>query len=995
MSLWAPLVALADDAPATGPTDTTGPTEPTGATECTGASCTQGDNQGIDQGVDQGINQGTDQGLNQNAPATPAPTVAPTVAPAAAASATPAPSASPDVSAANTATGAGSQNTAAVTTNSTTQTTTNNSAQDTTTASGTASSGGNTSSQNSGDGTVTTGNASIGVTQVKQDNTAVTDGNVALVTNAIDGTVNGDLTVDFNNATSLLTGDGSGKSVQATNSSTGSDSDNAVILSTKVTDINEVQNDGHIDNTLTASAISGDNHSDQNTGDAAVTTGTANVAASLVNLLNTTVENGNVVINKTDVYGDVTGDIYLPDFNQLSTILSGSGPIVVKASNDATGSGSDNTINVADSKTDSTSITSAANVDTTINGNAITGENASLNNTGEAAVDTGDSTVKASNVSLANTTVQGTSLGIVIINALNRFVGFLIGADGSATPLSQDETLAQVDAANQNTGSDSGNSIDVNNEDNSSTTVNNGGTITNNITANAISGGNTTNSNTGNGKIKTGNANVEASAVNISNTTVKNGNLAVVIINVVGNFLGNIFYAGHQLALPFDTSSQSNQDIAVDSANSNTGSDSNNQTNVGITRTSTTHIANNATIHTTLNTNLDTGHNQVNQNTSGANITTGNGHLGLFSSTVANTTALGGGWGDLNLNVNGNNSNTGANSTNNLAIHVHDTFSADIHNVADVANFLPGSANTGNNELNQNTIGGAITTGFIDAAIGLHTILNQLLLALNPGDVHITSTLANQTTGSDSTNTNQIAVLRDFLLSIFNEATVNNFISMLFNTGGNSANQNTAGAAITTGIVCVNGQVTNTLNDYTNNFAGITTTLANNANAATNTNVTATTGNNTLNQNTVGSAATGQTPCPTPVVATPSPNPSATPTPTPGGGGGGNGGGGGGQGGGETVTTTSSSGGGNNGGGSGGEVAGATTRQPRIAGARTTHFPGIGGLGLGGLSFIKQAYPSNPSLPIPYFVIGSIITLSAASWADRKYKKKPLLLKTI
>lgn len=932
----------------------------------------QGEDQGIGQGENQGANQGESQGLNQGAAEES--------------------SSNADVSASNTNTGSDSTNTNTVSTTDTDSTTVNNSSDDTTDITGDVSTGENTNSQNTGNTGITTGNANAGVTQVKSDNTAVKDGNVLLSNTAQKGDVTGDLVIGVNGASSLVGEDGKVKSVQATNSSTGSNSDNSVDISTTTNEITEVQNDGIINNNVTLSVATGDNHADQNTGNADVTTGNANASASLVNLLNTTVENGNILVSTTDVYGDVQGDIRLPDFNQLATILTGSGPIAVDATNTNTGSNSNNTIDVTVNDTNNTTVNSTATVDTTITADAITGQNDSLENTGGAAITTGDASIQASNVSLTNTTVKDASLGIVIVNALNRFIGFLIGSDNVATPLSEEETLTYVNAQNKNTGSDSDNTISVTNNNTETTNITNDATITNNIDASANTGRNTTNKNTGKGTIATGDANVAASAVNVANTTVKNGNLAVYIINIFGNFLGNVFFGDTELALPYDTSSN----IAVNAENSNTGEDSTNQINVHVSRTDNTELHNSSTLRSTFDTTIDTGNNRANRNTNGADITTGTSELNILSRSIANTTALGSPWGNSNINFNGTNDTTGESSTNTTNLDVTENFTVGITNLASVENFIPGSANTGNNQLDQNTIGGSIVTGLIDFNLSIGNILNRIFLALNPSNTTLVATTQNMTTGADSTNTNTVSFARNFLLSLFNTATANTLIDFLFNTGGNTANQNTLGAAITTGPICGNGTVENNLNTVTGGSSFNSTTAANAANANTTILALANTGDNTLQENTVGSSAIQNQDCPPEPSPLPSPTTTPTPTPPPGdnGGGGNNGGDGG---------TGSNGGSGDNG---GGNVAGTSDngsekiaqaepsndRVPRIAGVVERVLKGVGGLGLGSL---QKPSTTPTEFPIAPFFVGSLATVVSAAWADHKARRNKRYLTSL
>ena len=308
-----------------------------------------------------------------------------------------------------------------------------------------------------------------------------------------------------------------------------------------------------------------------------------------------------------------------------------------------------------------------------------------------------------------------------------------------------------------------------------------------------------------------------------------------------------------------------------------------------------------------------------------------------------------------------------------------------INNFASVETFIPGSANTGNNELDGNTIGGAILTGLIDFNVNIGNILNQIFLALNPANTVIAANGENHLTGADSTNENTVTFARNFLLSLFNTATADTIIDFLFNTGGNTANNNTLGAAITTGSICGNGNIENDLNTIAGLPGGASATVDNNAQANTAILALANTGGNSLNENTAGSSDTQHEDCP----PEPTPIPSATPTPTPppgdngnGGDNGGNGGdgGNGGNGGGETA---------NNGDTGPDKVAQAEpsdSRMPRIAGVVDRVLKGVGGLGLGGNR--KTTIQSARSFPLAPFFMGSMSVITSAAWADRRARRQ-------
>jgi len=810
-SMLTPVAVLAQEAvdavgdPTGAPTDTgapaaTGtPEEETGAPEiCTGNGCGQGEGQGAGQGennggdsladlggyidengnevlpegtVDtrQGADQGTAQGASQGS--------------------------GTDLSGTNSNTGADSTNTVDAGVTNTATTSVDNTATNNTNVDAAANTGANTANKNTGSASTTTGNAGIGVTQLVNDNTTAINGNVGLNVTGYQGDYQGDLVLDFNNALALLTG-GEPTSIRAINDTTGADSNNEVILSTVYEELNEIQNDGNINNQLDLSAITGQNEASMNTGDGSIYTGDANIAATLVNLLNTTVLNGNLTVAVQDIFGDLLGDIVIPDLSQLASAFWGN-TTQIDASNDTTGSDSTNEIDIALIETEQTNINNDAQINTQVNANAITGQNDTLANTGGGEIDTGDASVSASNVSVANTTVEGGNWGLVIVNALNRWVGFLVGDSGEVHQLTQDETLREIEARNSATGADSTNTIDITDETNITNNIDNLAVINNEINADAITGQNEASKNTGQGRIATGDANILASAVNLANTTVKNANLGIAVVNIFGNWLGDLMYGGNALLAGLTDSTA----IGAETSNNNTGSDSDNSIDISYDRSRETNIDNNADITTTLNANVDTGNNRANRNTNGGDIETGEAYLGLHSRAIANITGISLNDGGLAFNIEGGNDTTGFDSQNRITARVNDERIISIDNDANVSTVLPATVNTGNNEASQNTIGGGIDTGNIDADVSIHNLVNRVVLAIgddvalagNGGGVGLSigADLYNAITGAKSENSNIVEAVRKVLASILDNAVIDNIVDMIFNTGGNESNQNT------------------------------------------------------------------------------------------------------------------------------------------------------------------------------------------------------------
>lgn len=928
-----PSFALAQAVDAGG--NATGPTEPTGAPECTGASC----NQGVDQGLNQGYNQGVNQGL------------------------------SADVTASNENTGADSNNNADVSATNSATNTTNNTATDTTAGTATGSTGGNAANANTGSAAVSSGNAGIGVTQVKNDNSTVVGGSAGLSVQGTNGDHNGDLNLGVGSGTADLS---NGSSVKATNQTTGSDSTNTVGVSTTSEQITEVQNDGEINNLLDLAAITGQNSASQNTGNGTVSTGDADVAATLVNLLNTTVVNGNLWVTVADIFGDLNGNIIIPELSGLSG--SQYGNTFVNAGNNDTGANSDNVINVGINENDTTRINNDADINTIVNASAITGQNEALSNTGGGVIETGNGSAQASSVSLANTTIEGGNWALVIISALNGWFGFLVGDSGQVKALSQEETIRQIEAQNNNTGADSTNTIDVEHTDNTVTTVDNDAEINNMVNAAAITGQNTASENTGQGKITTGDAAVSANAVNIANTTVKNGSLLIAVVNIFGDWFGDLLYKGGSVLA---AAAAQNPTVTVDANNSHTGAGSENEVNVDVNRQKTTSIDNNARVTTTLNATIDTGSNKTNKNTLGGSIITGNSAVALHSRAVANTTGIAMDPA-LNLEVRGLNDTTGFDSQNRINARLNDERVIDINNDANISTIFGIFANTGNNEASQNTLGGSIVTGSAVADVSIQNMVNKILFALAHGGApegSVEADLINRLTGALSLNSNNVEANYQTLIDILNRGVVNNLVDMLLNTGGNVANDNTDGATISTGEICVNGNIENDVNDAKHATKAGTDVTIDQLGVVNNVaNVNAQTGNNTLERNTKGSSTKQAGECPTIAVA---PTPSPTPGPS-GGGNNGGGGNGGGVGGGDTTEESKSP-----------KVAGITSHDKKkppmiMSEGKLKRFPVAGG------ENVSKLFQGKAGMNWILFAITSAILLGVAWRMDRQKKLLPV-----
>ncbi len=717
----------------------------------------------------------------------------------------------------NEETGSDSTNTSSTTVSQDTATDVTNVSDTTNAADAQANTGQNTASENTGSSTVTTGSTNVGLQQVTADNLS-TPGSCGEIDYGLSaGSQTGDLILDFDPAADCA---GLGGSFQAVNTVTGSGSNNTATISSTQQTLVEIQNDGTIENDIDLMAITGLNDVSQNTGDGSIVTGDANIAATILNFLNATVVDGALWFDVTDIFGDLNGNVIIPE--EVLAYLNRRRELLIAASNEETGSESTNTVDVDLTNTQTTELTNTAEVLNDVTIDAITGQNTASQNTGNASVITGNVQTTTNTVTLANLNVVDGSLGLIIVNALNRWLGFLLGSDGVWTPIGHDYSTI-VNASNSTTGADSTNTaeVDVTTED--TTVVTNEASVTNDIDLSVITGQNTVTRNTGNATVQTGNANVQATIVNVVNTNIVRGGFFAAIVNVFGNWFGDLFFGSQplqSLAAGNGTGSSGSGGTTIQASNTTTGSNSENTIDIDASNVSTLLADNTATIENVLTVNADTGNNTASRNTGLGLVDTGDVLAALHARNIANITVAGNAspWGNLTADL--LNATTGAESTNEIDVTVNDERETIVFNDATVDTIIGALANTGFNIASRNTLGGLVLTGTAEVIARIENLLNETWLGAaeygdDPTGEWISVTASNQNTGSGSTNTTALEQTGSTDLNITNAADVQNAGEILATTGNNEASMNTGGGAVDSGPAHIGGAIDNTVNQTT------------------------------------------------------------------------------------------------------------------------------------------------------------------------------------
>ncbi|MBI2590116.1 hypothetical protein HYW32_03810 [Candidatus Berkelbacteria bacterium] len=258
---------------------------------------------------------------------------------------------------------------------------------------------------------------------------------------------------------------------------------------------------------------------------------------------------------------------------------------------------------------------------------------------------------------------------------------------------------ADVDlsAGNDITGPDSVNRNDFDITDDLDLDIDNDADADNDIDLDADSGDNTIDSNTTVGDFEGGDIEVEGEFVTELNT-------------------GEVMLGDMELG-----------DVDADFSNDTTGPNSDNRNTLDIDRTADIDVDNDADIDNDFDVDVDTGGNDITNNTTVGDIETGDFEMEL---TVENTANMGASqvtlpsMGDQDVDADFSNDTTGPNSVNRNTLDVDNTLNVDVDNDADVDNDLDVDVDSGDNTVDSNTTVGDITTGDVSINFSFTNILN-------------------------------------------------------------------------------------------------------------------------------------------------------------------------------------------------------------------------------------------------------------------------------
>jgi hypothetical protein len=597
-------------------------------------------------------------------------------------------------------------------------------------------SGNNAADYNTGHGMIATGDANLGLNFFSFANANLFGSqkfyaNLQNIYNSYTGNI--DLSNELNHNSSAL----SGVIANAANNSTGEGSNNQSVVNINDQTTIDNQNSGNINNEIDANVVSGQNEANYNTGTGSISTGDVNSSVNLINFLNSNVTSGNWLLKTLNVFGDWQGDLTLPAMSSPALTATAL-PDSSSSQNSSTGSGSDNSTNSDINNSFDLNNNNAATIENNVTVKTSSGDNTASNNGGSGVVAVGSANAETNEMNVANLNVTGGAWYLVVVNRFGNWNGTAVNAPeatvinttGISTVITPEQS--GVNVTNNPTGADSNNSAGVNINHKTDISNNNQANITNTLNIDAVSGENTAKLNTGHGYIQTGNIKGTNNIINFANANITVGDWVVVVVNVFGNWDGNLVFntsgggqnlnVGGSLSCPvFNTDGAGN----ITSANNATGSGSQNDSATQTNTNNTIGNNNSADLNNTTSISSTTGQNEANYNTGSGNVTTGQADAGSSVGNQANTNNVQTGQGSPPADSTSNNNNTGSDSTNTSTTTNNSDTNTINNNDYSGGNDISGTNNTGQNASNYNTGDGSVDTGWASAFVNLMNQVND------------------------------------------------------------------------------------------------------------------------------------------------------------------------------------------------------------------------------------------------------------------------------
>jgi hypothetical protein len=413
-------------------------------------------------------------------------------------------------------------------------------------------------------------------------------------------------------------------------SGTGPDSNNAAKVSNASAGYIDLTNMVNVINNLQSAAASGNVAAGSNTQVGNAVTGAASVIANLINLLSSAWawSNGNLTFFMQNILGNQTGDLTLAPSESAT---GGGGQLGGSAAVSGSGPGSNNVAGLNNSNTLDVNSKSSGNIVNNVNLGAQSGNADATGNTQAGNVASGPASAEVNIINLINSMINSGSSFFGILNIFGNLNGDILFPNGFLNGLVPTAAPAGGSTAGVSaTGPGSINQAGVTNS--GQATVNNtiANSAFNNLQTSAKSGVASADANTQAGNVSSGLANTTSSLFNLANDSIMGDNAVLVIVNVLGHWIGTI------MNLPGGGSTESalltgNATVTGTGPDSNNRASVNNANNANVNQSSVGSITNNVKV------NAQSGDATAERNTRVGNVTSGTASAATSVANIFNS----------------------------------------------------------------------------------------------------------------------------------------------------------------------------------------------------------------------------------------------------------------------------------------------------------------------------------------------------------------------
>ncbi|TSC68734.1 MAG: Uncharacterized protein G01um101456_516 [Parcubacteria group bacterium Gr01-1014_56] len=277
-------------------------------------------------------------------------------------------------------------------------------------------------------------------------------------------------------------------------------------------------------------------------GEATIDTGDAYAAANVLNLVNTNIINSSYLLVAFNNFGNLAGDITLPDADFFTRLFAqgGSAPEM-------------------NSSTYGVNNTNSANFTGTTTASAETGANiASTTGTGMGEVLSGNAYTQANTFNEVNTTQIGGTSVFLFFRTFGNWTGTVKGlpagmswatTTGGVIVMSDNSATGLPEAPEANCDEDIGPVSNCFNASHLLASSTNTANVEDNVEVSAVTGENTALTENATSSVSTGNAYAVANVVNMVNTSIVGRNWIFAIFNIFGDWTGDISFGQSELQL--------------------------------------------------------------------------------------------------------------------------------------------------------------------------------------------------------------------------------------------------------------------------------------------------------------------------------------------------------------------------------------------------------------------------------------------------------------